>query len=92
MLVDVGMLCSRVEAIINETNWIVDHKHYARTGSVYYELVRDGREWAVIRVADHEQVYHDFMTTYSIDPRGLLLEDLEELLNKPFGEVGDVFL
>lgn len=94
MLVNVEMLCSRVEAIINETEWNVDHKHYASTGSVYYELVRDGREWVVIRVADHAQYYQKYIKTYSVDPSptGILLEELNFVLNKPFGKTGDVFL
>jgi hypothetical protein len=64
----------------------------ASTGSIYMELVRDGREWVVIRIADHEQVYHHWMTTYSLSPRDLFYEDLIEILEKPFGEVGDVLL
>lgn len=94
MFVDIAKVCFRIEEIILETDWIIDHKIYATTGSVYYELVRDRREWIVIRVADHAQFYHKYMNTYSVDPTstGVGFEELQEILRKPFGEVGDIFL
>jgi len=58
-------------------------------------LVRARREWVIIRVSDHRQYYFkDYFTTYSVDPSsdGLSFEELEDLLNRPFGEVGDILL
>jgi len=94
LFIDIEKICTRIEVIISETDWIIYQKRFATTGSVYLELVRDNREWLVIRVADHAQFYLKYMTTYSVDPTstGIILEELIELLNKPFGEVGDVFL
>ena len=91
---DLGYLVELVEEIIEDSGWKIEKKTVAATGSVYYDLVRDGREWVVIRVADHQQFYFKFLTTYSIDPSrdGLYIEELESLLGKPFGEVGDVLL
>ena len=81
-----------VTVLAKRVGWRVDEVRVASTGSTYIELVRDGREWCVIRVADHKQVYHRWLTTYSIAPGDMWFEELEELLTKPFGEVGDVLL
>jgi hypothetical protein len=61
----------------------------ATTGSIYLELRRE-REWVVIRIADHGQVYHQWMTTYSLSPRDLYFDEVAEVLGKPYGEVGDI--
>jgi len=58
--------------------WKVDEIRLASTGSIYLELIRDGREWVVIRVADHAQVYHRWLKTYSISPRGYSVDRLIE--------------
>ena len=65
---------------------------HASTGSVYIELVRDRKEWVVIRIADHNQVYHKWITTYSLSPSEHSFEEIIEILKKPFGESGDVLL
>jgi hypothetical protein len=72
--------------------WSHSETRLASTGSIYVELVRDGREWVVIRVADHKQVYNRWITTYSISPGNLHFEDVSEILDRPFGQVGDVLL
>jgi hypothetical protein len=78
--------------LAKSVGWQLDEMHMASTGSIYIELVRQKREWVCIRVADHKQVYHGWMTTYSIAPGNLWFEDLKEILSRPFGTVGDVLL
>lgn len=72
--------------------WSHSETRLASTGSVYVEIVRDGREWAVIRISDHNQVYNRWITTYSISPGDLYFEEVVEILKKPFGDVGDILL
>lgn len=83
-----------VERIVRNSDWEIDRKEVACTGSVYFELKRQNREWVVIRVATHRQYYQKFLTTYSVDPTssGINLDELEVLLDRPFGDVGDVLL
>lgn len=81
-----------VMELAERVGWLVRSKKTASTGSVYIELVRDGREWLVVRVANHKQVYHHWITTISIAPGDLWFEELEFILAKPFGTVGDVLL
>ena len=50
----------------------------------------DKNEWIVIRVADHKQVYPGWITTYSVAPCNLWYEELEDVLRRPFGTVGDI--
>ena len=61
----------------------------ASTGSIYIDINREN-EWCTIRIADHKQVYHRWLTTYSISHGNLWFEDLEEILRKPYGKVGDI--
>jgi len=88
-LVDISQ---EVKDLARRLGWRVDQTRVASTGTIYIEIVREGREWAVIRVADHIQVYHRWLKTYSISPLELHLEDMDDILGKPFGEVGDVLL
>ena len=81
-----------VRELARKCGWKVNGSRIALTGSVYIELVRDGREWVIIRVADHKQVYHRWLTTISIAPGDLWFEELEGILSQPFGEVGDILL
>ena len=65
----------------------------AGTGTVYVELVRsqgNKTEWLVVRVANHKQVHHKWLRTYSISPCELRLGDIAEILSRKFGEAGDV--
>ena len=55
-------------------------------------MKRDGREWVVIRVADHKREYRRWLKTYSVSPQELSEERILEILARPFGEVGDVLL
>ena len=88
----IGKVTNEVQELAKKTGWEVRETRRAPTGSVYIELVRDGREWVIIRVADHKKVYHRWLTTISIAPGDYWFEELESLLAKPFGEVGDVLL
>jgi len=92
MKIDIRQIASEVKAAASEIGWRIEQTKLASTGSVYIELVRDDREWVVIRVADHKQVYHKWLTTYSLSPSEYSIEEIIEILNRPFGEVGDVLL
>ncbi len=81
-----------VEALAKSVGWRVEETRLASTGSIYVTLVREDREWVVVRVANHRQVYHRWLTTLSVAPGNLWFEELEEILTKPFGKVGDVLL
>ena len=74
-------------------NWKRESVTLADTGSIYIELTRqqeEQKEWIVIRVADHKQVYHKWLTTYSVSRFEIHPEELELILMKPFGQVGDI--
>lgn len=79
-----------VQDLATSLGWSVSDIYFASTGSIYIDLVRQEKEWIVIRVADHKQIYHRWLTTYSVAPGDLWFEELEEILIKPFGKVGDI--
>ena len=79
-----------VKALAESVGWRVRETRLASTGSIYVTLVRDEREWLVIRVANHKQVYQRWLTTISIAPGDRWFEELESILTQPFGTVGDV--
>lgn len=85
-------IAKEIVDVARELGWKVEQTKMALTGTVYVDLVRDGREWVVIRIADHFQMYHRWLTTYSISPLELHLEDVVEILGREFGKVGDVLL
>jgi len=72
--------------------WKMSEMKQALTGTIYLELIREGREWVVIRIGDHKQVYHRWLTTYSLSPCNYDFDGIIDILSKPFGEVGDVLL
>jgi len=82
-------IVDEVTYLAESVGWTIDHIKIALTGSVYIDIRRDN-EWAQIRVSDHKQVYCRWLITYSIAPGDLWFEDLEEILTKPYGEVGDI--
>jgi len=82
-------IATEVASLAESVGWRVNETRLASTGSIYVELERN-REWVVIRVADHKQVYFRWMTTYSVAPGNLWFEALEGILTKPRGEVGDI--
>ena len=75
--------------LAESVGWKRYETRIASTGSIYIDIRRDN-EWCTIRVADHKQVYFKWLTTYSIAPGNLWFEDLEEILRKPYGSVGDI--
>jgi len=82
-------IAEEVKVLAESVGWQVDMTRMASTGSIYVRMVRES-EWVVIRVANHKQVYHRWLTTYSVAPGDLWFEELEEILSRPFGQVGDV--
>ena len=78
-----------IELLAVRLDWTVVEKRVAETGSTYLELRRD-EEWLTVRVSDHRQVYHKWMTTYSVAPGDLFYEQIEIILGSPYGTVGDV--
>ena len=91
-MVDRKKIARDFEALAKDYGWVTREFRTAGTGTIYLELVRDGREWVVIRFANHKQVYHRWLTTYSVSPGNMDFDEVVELLRKPFGEVGDVLL
>jgi hypothetical protein len=87
---DLAKIVEDVKVLVVCKGWRVRETRVASTGSVYLDIVRDGTEWCVIRVADHKRVYERWLITYSLAPGDLWWEELEEILDKPFGEVGDI--
>ena len=86
---DLGRISIEIEEIARSLGWTVKEKRVANTGSIYIDLNRED-EWCVIRVADHKQVYFKWLTTYSLAPGNLYFEEVEAILAKPYGEVGDI--
>ena len=82
--------CAReIEVLAVKLNWTIVEIRVAETGSTYIEL-RRSNEWVTIRVSNHKQVYHKWMMTYSFAPGDLFYEQIEQILSRPYGEVGDV--
>jgi len=75
--------------LTESVGWQIDSIKIALTGSVYIDIRRDN-EWAQLRIANHKQVYYKWLKTYSIAPGDLWFEDLEEILTRPYGQVGDI--
>lgn len=86
---DTQNIALEVRELAESVGWQISEQRFAMTGSIYIELKRN-REWVVIRVADHKQVYHRWLTTYSVAPGDLFFEELEEILSRPYGKVGDI--
>ena len=82
-------IAQEVRVLAESVGWYVNETRIASTGSIYVELNRNN-EWVVIRVADHKRVYFRWLTCYSIAPGDLWFEDLEEILKRPCGKVGDL--
>ena len=82
-------IAREVRVLAESVGWHVNETRIASTGSIYVELDRND-EWVVIRVADHKRVYYRWLICYSIAPGDLWFEDLEEILRRPRGEVGDL--
>jgi hypothetical protein len=89
-------LIGRAEEVVEIAGWLgweCSGFKEASTGSVYVELTRSlatMTEWLVVRVANHKQVHHKWIRTYSVSPYELRLADIAEILERDFGEAGDV--
>ena len=90
---DLAKIAGEVKALAKQLGWAINETRIASTGSIYIELVRGGpeeHEWLVVRVANHKQVYHRWITTVSIAPSDRWFEELEDILTLPYGDVGDI--
>jgi len=79
--------------LAEKVGWIYKGKKIASTGSTYLDFsrtVNDKTEWVTIRVADHKQFYQGWIIEYSVSPGDLYFEELESVLTKEFGKVGDI--
>ena len=94
MRIDLREISYEILDIAEELGWELKEKHVASTDSIYLEMCRregeDLKEWIVIRVADHKQIYHHWLRTYSCSPYELGSDDVREILEREFGEAGDV--
>ena len=90
---DLLKIAGEVKALAEQVGWTIKEQRIARTKSVYIEMVRNGpcnTEWVVVRIANHKQVYHRWLTVVSVAPGDFWFEELEEILTQPFGNVGDI--
>lgn len=91
---DLPKIANDVIELARSVGWTITENRTASTGSIYVEMARDGpeeqREWVVVRVANHKQVYQRWLTVVSIAPGDRWFEELEEILTQPFGDVGDI--
>ena len=93
MSVNLLKISTEILNIIKETGWTVKSYKRATRGSVYIEIFRvedEKKEWAVIRVADHKQVYQNWITLYSVTPMEISVETMRTILKFEFGKVGDI--
>ena len=86
---DLRKISENIEDSARKKGWIVKEKRIAPTGSIYIDINRQD-EWCVIRIADHKQYYFKWLTIYSLSPGNLYFEEVEKILAKPYGEVGDI--
>jgi len=82
-------LLEDTKKLIVKCGWKIRNIKHALTGSYYIEICRIN-EYCLIRLSDHHQEYHSWFTTYSLAPGDLFYEQLEIILNKPYGQVGDI--
>ena len=82
--------CAReIEDLTRKLDWAVVEKRKAGTGSIYFDLRRIN-ECVTIRVSNHKQFYRKCMTMYSFAPGDLFYEQIEIILSRPYGQVGDL--
>ena len=90
---DLPKIADEVVSLAEEIGWTITEVRTATTNTIYVEMVRSGpeeKEWVVVRVANHKQVYHRWLTVVSIAPGDRWFEELGEILTQPFGNVGDI--
>ncbi len=86
---DLVKISNEIKVLAESVGWKVSETRIADTGSIYMDLVRKD-EWCVIRVADHKRVYFKWLICYSVAPGDLWFEDIKPILEKPYGQVGDI--
>ena len=89
-LADIALEAS---SIAKKAGWTIKETRMARTGSIYIEIARKSSvssEYVVIRVANHKQVYQRYLPVISIADGDRWLEELEEILTQPYGDVGEI--
>ena len=93
-LLDMPRIADEVMSLAREVGWTIIERRTASTGSIYIEMARYGpdeqREWVVVRVANHKQVYQRWLTVVSVAPGDRWFEELGDILIQPFGDVGDI--
>jgi len=93
MGLSLNQITNEVSEIVNKLGWHISEKRVAGTGTFYLEIFRtqqNQKEWIVLRIANHKQFYHHWLIVYSISPSEISIEDLNILLQKPFGTIGDI--
>lgn len=79
--------------LAEKVGWKYKEKKIASTGSTYIDFSRtldNETEYVTIRVANHKQFYQGWIIEYSVSPGNLYFEELEDVLTKEFGKVGDI--
>lgn len=91
------MVAEDVISLAESLGWKLEERHQASTLTTYLDFSRSvGRsrdiekEWIVIRVGDHKHFYPSWVTMYSVAPGELWFEELPEILQGSFGDVGDI--
>lgn len=88
------MIAEEVIILAEKLDWKFKERHEASTGTIYLDFCREQvnqkKEWIVIRVATHKQVYKSWVSLYSIAEGDLYFEELESILKREFGKVGDI--
>ena len=93
MIVRLLGIAEEVSEVASLCGWERSGIKVAGTGTVYVELMRSQdfmTELLVVRVANHKQIHHKWVKTYSLSPYELRLVDVGEILSRKFGDAGDV--
>ncbi|MCK9155079.1 MAG: hypothetical protein M0P12_03085 [Paludibacteraceae bacterium] len=87
------MVVEDVIVLAESIGWKLEERHEASTLTTYLDFSRQReteKEWIVIRVGDHKHFYPSWVTMYSVSPGDLWFEELPDILQRPFGNVGDI--
>ncbi len=93
MKLNLSKIVEEVSGIVLRSGWKIVKIKKAETGTFYIDIVRSckkEREWAVVRIATHNVAYPGWMVLYSVSPSEMSIDDLEIILELPFGKVGDI--
>ena len=82
-------IADEVVQLAKKLNWNINSVKKALTGSIYIELQRYD-EYVIIRISNHKMIYKRWFTIYSLSPGDLFYEQIELILKKPYGTVGDI--